>query len=109
MPLARKQSAPIAIKIIVLYHASGKDRAGDEASQSKTVAALRRDCATKYSGVSFDAPLVGEGGDACYGSSQDQRMHIMRTLVGVHHFQVHQMAGYAKLVADAIATHHVAG
>ena len=31
----------------------------------------------------------------------------MRAFVGVDYFQVYQMAGHAKLVADAIATHHV--
>ncbi len=35
-------------------------------------------------------------------------MHIMRALIGVDHFQVHQMTCHAELVGDAVAAHHVA-
>ena len=35
-------------------------------------------------------------------------MHIVGALVGIHHFQIDQMPGNAELVADAIATQHVA-
>ena len=36
-------------------------------------------------------------------------MHVVRAFVGVHHLQVHQVAGHAVFVADAVAAHHVAG
>src|SRR3989344_5478111 len=41
-------------------------------------------------------------------TAQNQRVHIVRAFVGVHHFQIHQVAGHTKLVADAVAAHHVA-
>ncbi len=39
--------------------------------------------------------------------AQNQGMHIVCAFVGVHHLQVHQMAGHAEFVADAVAAHHV--
>ena len=36
-------------------------------------------------------------------------MYIVRTFVGVDHFQVHQVARYAKFVTDSVTAHHVAG
>ncbi len=40
--------------------------------------------------------------------TQNQRMDVMRAFIGVDHFQVHQMPRHTKLIADAVATHHVA-
>jgi hypothetical protein len=37
---------------------------------------------------------------------QNQRMHIVRALVGVDHFEVDEVARHAELVADAVAAHH---
>jgi hypothetical protein len=40
--------------------------------------------------------------------SEDQRMNVMCTFVGVHDFQVHHVADYAELIGDAVAAQHVA-
>src|SRR5690606_204901 len=42
-------------------------------------------------------------------TTENQRVHIVGALVGVHHFQVDQMPGDTKLVADAVAAQHVTG
>ena len=42
------------------------------------------------------------------GAPEDERMHIVGALVGVDHLEVDQVARHAELVADAVATHHVA-
>ena len=36
-------------------------------------------------------------------------MHVVRALVGIHYFKVHQVADHAELVHDAVAAQHVAG
>ena len=41
-------------------------------------------------------------------AAQDQRVDVVRAFVGVDHFEVHQVARHAELVADAVAAHHVA-
>lgn len=42
-------------------------------------------------------------------AAEDQRVDIVGALVGVHHFQVDQVAGDAEFVGDAVAAQHVAG
>src|SRR3989344_8758882 len=51
---------------------------------------------------------VRERSNPSLRTAQNQRVHIVRAFVGVHHFQIHQVAGHTKLVADAVAAHHVA-
>ena len=50
----------------------------------------------------------GECLDAGDRAPQDQRVDVVRAFVGVDHLQVDQVARDAELVADAVATHHVA-
>ncbi len=42
-------------------------------------------------------------------TSEDQRMHIMRTLVRVHRLQILRMAHHLEFAGDAVAAVHVAG
>jgi len=42
-------------------------------------------------------------------AAEDQRMDVVRALVGVDGFQIHQMADHVKFVVDAVAAMHVAG
>src|SRR5487761_2423531 len=49
-----------------------------------------------------------ERGDAGDGTAEDQRMHVVRALVGVDDLEVDQVACHAELVADAVAAEHVA-
>ena len=39
--------------------------------------------------------------------TQNQRMNIVRPLIGIHNLQIHQMPRHPILIRDAIATHHV--
>ena len=39
--------------------------------------------------------------------AEDQRMHVVRPLVGVHHFQIDDVADDAELVRNAVAAQHV--
>jgi hypothetical protein len=49
-----------------------------------------------------------EGREAGDRAPEDQRMHVVRALVGVDHFEVDHVARNAELVADAVAAQHVA-
>src|SRR5208283_4479828 len=41
-------------------------------------------------------------------SAQNQRVNIMRALVGIHHLEIHHMANHAELVRYAVAAEHIA-
>src|SRR5690349_5840884 len=49
-----------------------------------------------------------EGLDAGDGAAEDQRMDVVRALVGVHDLEVHRVADHAEFVGDAVAAEHVA-
>src|SRR5450830_676436 len=51
---------------------------------------------------------IRERSDPGLSPAQDQGVHVMGAFIGVDHLQVHQVAGHTELVADAVATHHVA-
>src|SRR4051794_32498801 len=53
-------------------------------------------------------PLLEERLNAGLGAAEDQRMNVMRALVGVDRLQVGQHPHYVELVRDAVATVHVA-
>jgi hypothetical protein len=52
--------------------------------------------------------LIGKRRNAGDGAAQNQGVNIVRAFIGIDHLQVHQVASRPKLVADAIAAHHVA-
>src|SRR5882672_9694200 len=47
--------------------------------------------------------------DSRLRASEDQRMHVMRALVGVDRLEVHHVTDDVELVVDAVAAMHVAG
>jgi hypothetical protein len=51
---------------------------------------------------------VTELRDPRRSAPENERTHIVRSLLGVHHLKVHQMARNAELIADAVAAPHVA-
>jgi hypothetical protein len=54
---------------------------------------------------------VRPASECCYAgdrTTEDQRVNVVRALVSVHDLQVHQVPRDTKLVADAVATEHVA-
>src|ERR1700688_3959579 len=40
--------------------------------------------------------------------TQDECVNVVRALVGVHHFEIHEMANHAEFVRNAVAAQHVA-
>jgi len=50
-----------------------------------------------------------EGGNARLGTAEDQRMDVVRALVGIHRLEVHAVADHMVFVGDAISAVHVAG
>jgi len=51
---------------------------------------------------------IGKRRNARLCAAQNERVNVMCALVGVHHFEVDQMTRHTKLIADAVAAHHVA-
>src|SRR5829696_5981773 len=51
---------------------------------------------------------LGEGLDAGDRASEDEGVDVVRAFVGVHYFEVDDMADDAELVRDAVAAEHVA-
>src|SRR5438045_9117673 len=51
---------------------------------------------------------LGKCLDSCNGAAEDQRMDVVRALVGVHDFEVDEVPDDAELVRDAVAAEHVA-
>jgi len=51
--------------------------------------------------------LVSECRDSCDGTSQDQRVYVVRTLIGINRLQVHNMPDHMIFIAYAISTQHV--
>ena len=51
---------------------------------------------------------AGEGLKAGDGAAKDQRMDVMRALIGVHRFQIHHVAHDVIFLGDAVAAMHVA-
>src|SRR5204862_1614884 len=56
-----------------------------------------------------DEALSAERLDSGLGAAEDQRMDVVRALVGVDRFQIHHMADHMEFVMDAVAAMHVAG
>ncbi len=54
-------------------------------------------------------PNSTEGRDAGLRATENQRMNVVRALVGIDRFEVHYMADHMELVGDAVAAVHVAG
>src|SRR5207253_11203841 len=64
---------------------------------------------TRFTGTrTFIVRAPSERGDARLRTPQDQRMHVVRALIGVHHLEIHQVTRDAELVADSVAAQHVA-
>src|SRR5690606_28215482 len=55
------------------------------------------------------ACVLEERLQACLRATQDQSMDVVGAFIGVHDFQVDQVAGYAELVRNTVAAQHVAG
>lgn len=55
------------------------------------------------------SPASEERLDAGLGTTQDQRMDILRTFVSVDHFQVLHVTHHRILIRDTVAAQHVAG
>ena len=53
-------------------------------------------------------PLISKCCNTRLRTAQDECMDIVGALISVDYFQVDQMAGYTKLVADTVTAHHVA-
>ncbi len=51
--------------------------------------------------------LAGEGLNAGNGAPDDQRMHIMRSFIGVYRLEIHHVAHDVIFLGDAVATMHV--
>ncbi|MFT4707755.1 MAG: hypothetical protein ACI9PU_001598, partial [Ascidiaceihabitans sp.] len=45
--------------------------------------------------------------DTSLGTTQDQSMDVMRTLVGIDRFKVHHMTHHLEFTADAVAAVHI--
>src|SRR5471032_3453164 len=59
-------------------------------------------------GNSTASACCGEGLDAGDGAAEDQRMDVVRALVGVDRLEVHGVADHVILVGDTVAAVHVA-
>ena len=50
-----------------------------------------------------------EGGDAGYALTQDEGMHVVRTLIGLYGFQIHHVPHDWIIVRDAVGAENVPG
>ena len=46
--------------------------------------------------------------DSSLGPAQDQRMNIVRTLIGIDDFEIYHVTDYGEFVRDAVSSKHVA-
>src|SRR5690242_19013514 len=94
-PLCRAQSSAVV---------SGKKPRGSKS--------LQIDSTTRWMSIRpiciRGLPWLAERLDAGHGAPEDERVDVVRALVGIHHFQVDEVARDAELIRDAVAAHHVA-
>mmetsp|Transcript_41417 Transcript_41417/g.97041 ORF Transcript_41417/g.97041 Transcript_41417/m.97041 type:complete len:470 (+) Transcript_41417:1594-3003(+) len=106
-PLAARPCWPLpSCRVPLQRHPAGRQR--------PTRPCGERACVLSFSGCPQHAATAppchssSERGDASLRAAQNQRVDVVRALIGVHDLQVDEVAGDAELVADAIAAEHVA-